>query len=118
MELVLTLPILLLVLFAVLEFGLLFFARSSVVQASRTVARQAALRNVTAEDIETQVKAVLSPSLQRGMVIHYQPAERSGETVTVGIEVPMVAAAPDLLWTVGYSLQGRSLYAETTLIQE
>ena len=42
-ELLLVLPILLFVLMAVFEFSILFFARSSVVQACRTAARQAAM---------------------------------------------------------------------------
>lgn len=117
-ELILTLPILLFVLFAVLEFGLLFFARSSVVQASRTAARQAALQGTSEAEIEEQVRAVLSPGLQPGLMVHFAPGERSGEPVSVGVEIPMTNAAPDLLWPIGYSLRGRSLYAETTFIQE
>jgi hypothetical protein len=30
----------------------------------------------------------------------------------------MAAASPDLLWLIGYSLQGRDLYCETRMTRE
>ena len=41
-----------------------------------------------------------------------------GEIVTVAVRVPMSTASPDLLWPIGFSLRGRSLYCETRMAKE
>ncbi len=69
MELVLTLPILGLVLLAMLEFTLLFYSRSLVVEASRAGARRATLAGTTQTDIEQEVHRILTPQLRRGMAV-------------------------------------------------
>ena len=117
-ELVMVLPILMIVLMAVFEFSILFFARSSVVQASRLAARQASLGVTDEEQINQVVNRVLSPALQRGHQVYVIPASRAGEITTVGLRVPMKSAAPDLLWPIGFSLQGRYLVEETSLVRE
>lgn len=118
MEMILVLPILFTVLMAVFEFSILFFARSSVVQACRTAARRAALGVTDQAEIEAVVNRVLSPNLQGNHTVYYIPAERAGEITTVGLTVPMSTAAPDLLWPVGFSLQGRFLAEETSVVRE
>ncbi|MDB5387243.1 MAG: TadE family protein [Planctomycetaceae bacterium] len=117
-EMLLVLPILLFVLLAVFEFSILLFARSSVVQACRVAARQASLAAVDQNQVEAIVQLVLSPNLQTNMVVNYVPASRSGEVTTVAIQVPMSNAAPDLLWPIGFSLQGRYLTQETCVVKE
>ncbi len=118
MELAMTLPILLIVLLALLEFSLLFFARGAVVEASRLAARKATLPGVTIEDIEAEARKALSPRLQARMTVHVELADRSGEMVTAGVRVPMLDAAPDLLWPIGYSLRNQNLYGETRMVRE
>lgn len=118
MELVLTLPILAVVLLALFEFSILFFARSSVVEASRTAARFATLPQVTPDMVEAEVLRVLSPRLQQGLRTEVIPGVKSGDVVTVAVQVPMSSAAPDLLWPIGYSLRDRYLFAETSLVKE
>ncbi len=118
MEMILVLPILFTVLMAVFEFSILFFARSSVVQACRAAARRASMGITDQVEIEAVVNRVLSPSLQVNHTVYYIPAERAGEITTVGLTVPMSAAAPDLLWPVGFSLQGRYLAEETSVVRE
>jgi hypothetical protein len=117
-EMIMVLPILMIVLMAVFEFSMLFFARSSVVQASRLAARQASLGVTNQAELEQLVSRVLSPTLQQGFQVYVIPAERSGEITTVGLKVPMSSAAPDLLWPAGFSLQGRYLAEETSLVRE
>ncbi len=117
-EMLMVLPILIIVLMAVFEFSILFFARSSVVQASRLAARQASLGTMSQEELEELVSRVLTPALQRGHEVYLIPAQRAGEITTVGLRVPMSSAAPDLLWPVGFSLQGRYLAEETSLVRE
>src|SRR5262249_54755125 len=110
--------ILMIVLMGVFEFSILFFARSSVVQACRVAARQASLGVTDEAEILAVVNRVLSPNLQNGHRVYVGPAPRSGDVTTVGLQVPMTTAAPDLLWPVGFSLQGRYLTEETTLVRE
>lgn len=113
-----TLPILMFLLLGLFEFSLLFYARSSVVEASRAGARAASLAGVDRDHVEREVRRILPPAMQEDSQVDYEPGSRSGETVTVGVRVPMAAAAPDLLWVVGYSLEDRDLYAETSMIRE
>ncbi len=118
MELVLTLPILLVLLLGLFEFTMLFYSRSLVVEASRAAARKASLPGATDEAIEAEVRRVLSPSLQAGVQIGVDLGDRSGDLVAVSIEVPMSSASPDLLWPIGVGLNGRNLYSETRMIRE
>ena len=118
MELVLTLPILALLLAGLLEFTMLFFARGEVVEASRVAARKATLPGVTLEDVEDEVLKVLHPRFHRSLQVAAELGERSGDVVAVVVTVDMSAAAPDLLWPIGYSLQGRPLLSETCMIRE
>lgn len=118
MELVLTLPILGLLLLGVLEFALLFFARGEVVEASRLGARLATMPGVQAAHVQEQVFASLSPRLRAGAEVLVKPGEFTGDAVVVGVRVPMAAAAPDLLWPVGFSLQNNHLVSETRMTKE
>jgi hypothetical protein len=118
MELVLVLPILMLLMLALLEFGLLFFARAQVVEASRTGARAASFVGPNRAAIEQEVRAVLSPRMQQGLQVSTTGGVRSGEVVSVIVRVPMRNAAPDLLWPIGFSLSGRTLLAETRMMKE
>ncbi len=118
MELVLTLPILALLLAGLLEFSMLFFARGEVVEASRVAARKATLSGVTLEDVEDEVLKVLHPRFHDSVQVDAELGEKSGDVVVVAVTVDMSAAAPDLLWPIGYSLQGRPLLSETCMIRE
>jgi Flp pilus assembly protein TadG len=118
MELVLTLPIVGVVLLALFEFTLLFYSRSLVVEASRAGARRATLPGVTAADVEDEVRRILAPPLQRGLSVETLLGQSSGDLVVVGVEVPMASAAPDLLWPIGFGLNGRNLYSETRMVKE
>ncbi|MEX1228922.1 MAG: TadE family protein [Planctomycetaceae bacterium] len=118
MELVFVLPILLFMLLGMLEFSLLFFARSEVTEAARTGARTAMLSGVTEEDVISAIRNTLSPRLHGGLNIHVDLGEQSGDPVGVAVRVPMQNASPDLLWPIGYSLQSQYLYAETSYVKE
>lgn len=118
MELVLTLPILGLVLFAMFEFSLLLTARSSVVAAGRAGARKASLPGASEEAVRAEVRAALPPRLRDSARIHVHAGEHSGDVVMVRVMVPMTAAAPDLLWPIGYRLRGRTLNASSRMVRE
>lgn len=118
MELALTLPILGVVLFGLFEFTLLLYARGLVVEASRAGARQATLAGTTVDDVEATVARVLPSRMQQGLAIATDLGAHAGDVVTVGVQVPMASAAPDLLWPIGISLAGRNLYSETHMVRE
>ena len=118
MELVLILPILMLVLAGLFEFTLLFFARGEVVEASRVAARKATLPGVTVQDVEDEVLKVLHPRFHNSLHVDALLGQKSGDVVAVAVTVDMSAAAPDLLWPIGYSLQGRPLLSEACMIRE
>ncbi len=118
MELLLTLPILTVLLFGLLEFSLLFFARADVVEASRAGARAARVYGATAESVEEEVRFSLGGRLAPHVRVQAELGDKTGDEVSVAVEVPMAAASPDLLWLIGYSLQGRDLLCETRMAKE
>lgn len=118
MELALTLPLLLLLLLAMLEFAMLFFARGSVLEASRLAARKATFPGATREVVLEEVSKLLSPRLAAHANIITEIGPNSGDVVSVIVTVPMSAAAPNLLWPIGYNLDGQLLIAETRMIRE
>ncbi len=118
MELVLTLPILLIVLMALFEFSLLFMGRSAVIESCRAGVRHGTLSGATPESVESEVRKVLPPALQEGLKLDYNPATRPGEPVRLAVQVPMSNIAPDLLWAVGFGLNGRDLIYEACMVKE
>ncbi len=117
-ELLLTLPILMVLLFGLLEFSLLFFARGDVVDASRAGARAARIFGATSESVEDEVRSALGGRLAAHARVTAELGETSGDPVRVTVEVPMAVASPDLLWLIGYSLRGRDLYCQTRMVKE
>ena len=117
-EMALTLPILGIVLMALLEFSLLFFARGDIVEASRAGARRASLPGATLAEVEQEIRRVLNPQLSASMQVDADLEAASGEVVSVVVRVPMTRAAPDLLWPIGFSLTDRYLQSETRMIRE
>jgi TadE-like protein len=118
MELALTLPVFIGLLFALFEFSLLFAARSSVVHAGRVGARQATLPGVSNADVETVVRSTLRPRLRDAAEVIVEPGQHTGDAVTVSVSVPMSNAAPNLLWPIGFDLRGRELKSTTQMIKE
>jgi len=113
-----TLPLLMLVLFAVFEYSLLFFARGGVVEASRIGARSASCPGASMEYIEQSVAAALGPQMSQNASVYTELGQFSGDRVVVVVKVPMTDASPDLLWPIGFGLQGRFLVAETSMERE
>ena len=118
MELVLTLPILFMLLLALFQFMMLFYSRSLIVEASRAGARKATFSGATLDDVETEIKRVLAPRLQQGMQVDVDFGKWSGDVVVVSLAVPMSAASPDLLWPIGFGLNGQNLFHETRMVRE
>jgi Flp pilus assembly protein TadG len=118
MEFALTLPILLVVLLALCEFSMLFFARGDVVEAARVGARHASLDGATTEDVEQVVKRALGPRLGREANVQVDCGLCSGDAVAVAVWVPMAHAAPNLLWPIGYDIDGEMIHARSQAVRE
>ncbi len=121
-EMLFVLPVFGLVLTGAVELGLLAQARNLVQLASIEGARAAvasyphpsqreqAIRNAVA-------RVLVKPQLVNRAQIFLTGGDHPGEPVTVIVQVPMDAAAPDLLAVIGISLQGRWLVAQATMTQ-
>ena len=118
MELLLTLPIFGMLLMGLFEFSLLLYARGDVVEACRAGARRAALPGATVENVEQEVKDHLSPRLQANVEVDVECGEHPGDVVAVAVKAPMGAAAPDLLWPIGFSLQGQHFQCAAKMRKE
>lgn len=118
MELVLTLPILMLMLLAVFEFSLLFYARGKVVEASRAAARMATHPGTQFEYVEESALLTLGPALARNARVEAVQGDYPGDPVVAVVRVPMRDAAPDLLWPIGFGLRNRFLVSETVMQRE
>jgi len=118
MELLLTLPILFVLLLGIFEFSFLMYARSDVVQASRAGARLASLNGVESEDIQYEVGRALAGKFRSTYRVQATLGTYPGDEVIVTVRVPMTAAAPNLLWPLGYNIRGRDLIAETRMVKE
>ena len=97
---------------------MLFYSRSLVVEATRVGARHASLPGATEATVAAEISRVLSPQLQNGIQVGVNLGVYSGDLVVVSIQIPMSSAAPDLLWPIGVSLNGRNLYSETRMVRE
>jgi hypothetical protein len=118
LEVVLVLPILLVLLCGLFEISMLMFSRSELVEASRAGARLGTLSGVTYEEVQWEATRAAGRRLGPVVEVDAQLGQVSGDEVIVTVRAPMSAAAPDLLWPVGFGLQGRELIAQTRMRKE
>lgn len=112
------LPILMFMLMGLFEFSFLFLAQGELEEAAQSGARLATLQSVQEEDVIAEVQRSLPDRLAQCVSVRAFLGEHSGDEVIVIVRVPSRAAAPDLLWAIGYSLEGRSVTAETRMAKE
>lgn len=118
MELVLTLPVLLVLLMGMFEFSCLFFSYGSVVEASRAGARTATLNGVEHEAVMNAVHRSLGDYLFRHAEVQFDTEGASGDEVSCGVRVPMSACAPNLLWPIGFDIEGEFVQCATYMAKE
>lgn len=119
LELIVVLPILIGLLFAIIEFSMLWSASHLVKAASAAGCRVATLPGSNSVAIGEAVAAVLGkPALAAHCQVEVQGGWTCGEEVSVVVRVPMAAAAPDLLGFFGFSLRDRMLVAQTVMRKE
>ena len=122
-ELLLVLPILVGVFFAIVEFSLLLSANQQVKLASRVACRVGTLPAANPSELQRAVchaaeTALAKPNLIGTYELTFQPGRYTGDRVVVEIRVPMKAASPDLLAAMGLRLGGRKLVARTVMRKE
>jgi hypothetical protein len=119
MELILVLPIVLAVLFGLIEIGMLWSSGQRVKEAAAAGCRVAGFRGATEPAVRRAVEQTLG---RKSLVDCYQlqiiqPQENPNE-VCVSVSVPMTAAAPDMLAFFGFSLKNRQLASHSVMRRE
>lgn len=118
LELLLVLPLFMLVLAAIVEFSLLYEARSRLVEAGRLAAREASLPGSNLNRVMQIAQQALPPTMHAPLQVHAEFGQYSGDIVTVVLTLPMEATAPDLLWPIGVSLRQHRFVVETSMVKE
>jgi len=123
MGLILVLPILMMVVLGIIEFGLLLLANHHVEVASQQGCRAATFPLAADESLERVVRDAVERSLARSDLIRsyrlrIEGARYTGDPVLVEVSVPMADAAPDLLSWIGFNLKGRRLISHTVMRKE
>jgi Flp pilus assembly protein TadG len=117
MELILVLPIVLALVFSVIEFGMLWSSSQRVEAAASAGCRTASFRGAD----ETAIRRAVERTLGRpALIANYSIDIRQdvSNEVSVSVAVPMKSAAPDLLRFVGFALDGRLLSSQTVMRKE
>jgi Flp pilus assembly protein TadG len=131
LELLLTLPILLLVMLAIIEFGILLVSSQAVSAAAAIGAREATLPSATPESVTTAVEKALAgwrfvSTLEPVKIeVNGEPETTlpledaiTGDSVAVTVCVDSVAAAPNLLKYVGITLEGKKTCSTIVMRKE
>lgn len=126
-ELLLLFPVLLVLILAAVEFGMLLHARQQLIAASREGCRVAAVGG-TQEDVAEMVRQVLGPGRLGDAEVHLTLADGTpvaspseiptGEAVAVWVRLPARYAVPDLLRFIGYSLRDDQIIGRTVMRRE
>lgn len=107
LEILLSLPVVALLLVGLFEFSCLSCGYGSVARASQAGARIAARPGTSVAEVSTAVEQSLGESLAADAEIRCEPADAQAVGIVCRVRVPMTACAPNLLWLVGFDLQGR-----------
>jgi len=123
LELLLVLPVLLILVLALVELGMILGARERLTAACRDGARVAALGG-NEWDVEDAVRRHLGDSaLNEARIEMDLRNERgrllpSGSPVHVGVKAPAVLAAPDLLAMIGFSISDEVIEVHAVMRKE
>lgn len=110
MELLLVLPVVLTVLFGLIEFSMVWTGAQRVQDAAKAGCRIASLPGSDELAVRHAVEQVLQKdALIETYELQIEGGEFSGDEVAVRLRVPMDAAAPNLLMMLGYNLEDRHL---------
>lgn len=123
LELLVVIPVVFGLVLAIIEFGMIWSAIHQVEAASRAACRVATLPVRDPVELEQAVvdaaeRVLRKPKLIAAYRLSLSPGQHTGDPVVVQIQLPMNAAAPDLLAAIGFSLKRRQLRAETVMRKE
>jgi len=123
LELILVFPLLLGLVLAAVEFGMIWSASQRVQLACATACRVGTRPCESVSVLDNQVRlaaqaSLISQSLVQTYQLNFFPGGNTGDPVIVEIQVPMSAAAPDLLQMFGFSLKQRFLYSRIIMRKE
>ena len=114
LEFALVLPILIMLVFGIVQFGLHFHRQQGFNAAAREGARLASIPSATSTEIKDRVESALdgvpvsaTPTITITPAVTQPCDQRSGQTVVVEVEAPLTLEIP--LWgTRDYTITGRS----------
>jgi Flp pilus assembly protein TadG len=120
LEMLLVLPVVLTVVLAMVEYGLMMSAQEHLLAASREGGRVAALGG-TPQDVTNAVQRHLGAGPLSQAEIDMTLTDSSGnpvpsgEPVTVWVSLPATAAVPNLLRFIGFDIAQETLVARTVM---
>lgn len=120
---VIAFPLLIGIVFAVVEFGLVLTASERVQLAATTACRVGTRPCDDLTLLEREVRrtarvTLFSDQLAAASRVRFVPGEFTGDPVIVEVRVPMRAASPDLLLMLGFSLRDRFLVSRVVMRKE
>jgi TadE-like protein len=118
MELLLTLPVLMILLLGAVELAWLYRGYGVVQKASMAGAQAAEVTGADHQSIRAAVRHALGAELQPSADIEIRRQEFTGNVLSCGIRIPMEACAPNLLWPVGFDIGGESIECVTAVGNE
>jgi len=122
-ELLLTLPILLTLLFGMIELGQFLVARQQLIVAGREGARVSALGGGRPQ-VEQTVMQFLGTGSLSGSGLQILLTDETGQTIPSGdpvevdLSLPAIQAVPDLLPFIGFSLKDNFIVVRTIMKKE
>lgn len=117
-------PIFIALMFAITEFSLLWSANRSLESATFAACREATLIAIDEDARFAGAVAAAERTLGDAKYIEaynietYDPGVHTGDPVIVELNMPMEAAAPDLLAIIGISIEGKKLQARAVMRRE
>lgn len=119
MELIFVLPILLALILASVEFGMLWSSGRRVEEAAAAGCRTASFRGADEAAIRRSIERTLDrESLVKSYSIDVRRDLPDPSEVCVTVSVPMKAAAPDMLGIIGFTLGSRRITAQSVMRKE
>lgn len=113
------LPIVMALLFGMIEIGMLWSSSQRVKEAAAAGSRVAGFRGADELAVRRAVEHGLGrKSLVESYKLKVTKLIENPNEVCVTVTVPMSAAAPDMLKFIGFSLSGRTLTAESIMRRE
>jgi Flp pilus assembly protein TadG len=113
LELLLTLPVVTLLLIGLIEFACLTSGYESVARASQAGARTALQIGTSPADVASAIKQSLGEQLAADAELRCESTDAAVPEIVCSVRVPMSACGPNLLWPVGFDLQGRFIECTT-----